>query len=74
MNCPFESNVISWLFFTQKRDKDDNSSLFSNIVVRFNDITSITKKRSNNSFHLLITFILLYTPLMHGLRSLCKTL
>ena len=47
MNCQFESNVISWLFITQKRDKDDNGSLFTNIVIRFNDITSIMKKRSN---------------------------
>ena len=74
MNCQFESNSIKWLFITQKRDKDDNGSLFTNIVIKFNDITSIMKKRSNNSFHLLITFILFYTPSMHGLRSLCKTL
>ena len=74
MNCRFESNVISLLLITQKRDKDDDGLLFSNIVGRFNDITSIMKKRSKNSFHLLITFIFFYTPSMHGLRSSCKTL
>ena len=47
MNCQFESNVISWLFITQERDKDDNGSLFTNIEIRFNNITSIMKKRSN---------------------------
>ena len=47
INCQFESNVISWLFITQKRGKDDNGSLFTNIVIRFNDITSMMKKRSN---------------------------
>ena len=47
MNCQFESNVRSWLFITQKQDKDDNGSLYTNIVIRFNDITSIMKKRTN---------------------------
>ena len=47
MNCQVESNVISLLLITQKRDKDDNGSLFTNIEIRFNDITSIMKKRSN---------------------------
>ena len=47
VNCQFESNVISWLSITQKRDKDDDASLFTNIVIRFNDISSMIKKRSN---------------------------
>ena len=47
MNYQLESNVISWLFITQKREKDDDGSSFTNIIIRFNDITSIMKKRSN---------------------------
>ena len=72
MNCQFESNVFSWLFITKKRDKDDNSLLFTNIVIRFNDITRIMKKRYY--FIPSLNYILFYTQSMHGLRSLCRTL
>ena len=47
VNCQFESKVISWLSITQKRDKDDDASLFTIIVIRFNDISSMIKKSSN---------------------------